>query len=258
MEGVTIMKPVPVYSKEFYVDVGHVDFTGKQKLSSFFLYFQDVATLHAENLGVGMKEMHEIHNSLWVLVKMRVHISRYPKWGERILVETWPEKPERFQFMRNFIVKDAEDNTIAEATSTWVIIDMDTRRLKVVESIYGTYPLASRNRPIDTKLGRFQPNGPLEIIYRRPVGYSDIDVNGHLNNTKYVDFIMDCFSLDDHRNFTIESVEINYKNEAFAGDTITLFKDKPNDGSGLIYVEGVNEEENKLIFKCQLKVSSSK
>lgn len=249
------MNPIAVYNKEYEIDVSHVDFRGKLKLSSLFLYFQDVATLHADNLGVGMKQMQEVYEALWVLVKMRVDIKRYPLWGERITVETWSEKPRKLEFIRNFLVKDIQGNILASAVSSWVVIDINTRRLKRVEPIFSVYPEETRKRPIDCKLGGFQPKGPLEMVYKRPVGYSDIDVNEHLNNSRYIDFIMDCFSLEKHRNYSVESIEINYKNEAFAGDTITLFKDKIDDGSNIIYVEGVNEESNHLVFKCRLQVT---
>ncbi len=250
------MKAIPVYSKEFEIDVSHVDFTGNLKLSSLFQFFQDVATLHAENLGVGMKKMHEKYNALWVLVRMRVHIERYPIWGEKITIETWPEKPERFQFIRNFLGRDKKGHIFAKAVSTWVVIDMATRRLKRLESIYDTYEMAKRERPIPCKLGRFQPNGPLELLYKRPIGYSDIDVNEHLNNSKYVDFIMDCFRLKEHKKFIVEAIEVNYKNEAFAGDTISLFKDKADNDSNVVYIEGVDEGKDQLIFKAQLKLKA--
>ena len=255
MEGASLMNPIPVYSKEYEIDVSHVDFMGKLKLSSLFLYFQDVATVHAEKLGIGMKQMQKMHNALWVLARIRVHIERYPLWGENITVETWYEKPRKVEITRNFLLKDIQGNILASAVSTWVVIDMDTRKLKRIDSVFSPHPDETRKRPIDCSLGRFQPNGPLERVYKRIVGYSDIDVNEHLNNSRYIDFIMDCFGIEYHKNYSVESIEIDYKNEAFAGDTITLFKTNPKDGSNVIYVEGVNEESNQLIFKCQLQVT---
>lgn len=248
------MNTVPEYSKEFEVDISHVDFTGRLKLSSLFQFFQDTATLHAESLGLGMEEMHKTYNALWVLVRMRVHIEKYPIWGDRVTVETWPEKPRKFEFYRNFVAKNNKGDIFAKAVSTWVVIDMDTRKLKILEPLPSAYPLSNRQRPIDCKLGRLQPNGPLEMVYKRLIGYSDIDVNEHLNNSKYIDYIMDCFSLEYHKKCIIESIEINYKSEAFAGDNIILLKDKTSTDSDLIYVEGINEDNEQLIFKSQLKI----
>ncbi len=63
------------------------------------------------------------------------------------------------------------------------------------------------------------------MTYDRTVGYSDVDVNEHLNNSRYVDFIMDCFTLEEHKKHSIKSIEVNYSNEALPGDTITLYKE---------------------------------
>lgn len=87
------METVSLYRKDYEVDVSHVDFSQRLKLSSLFIYFQDLAVLHAENLGIGMKSMLEKHNAIWVLARMRVDINRYPVWGEKITIETWPHKP---------------------------------------------------------------------------------------------------------------------------------------------------------------------
>ena len=88
------------------------------------------------------------------------------------------------------------------------------------------------------------------------MGYSDIDVNKHLNNSKYVDFIMDCFSLKDHEKYNIKSIEVNYSKEALPGDSIAIYKDISEAYSNLIYIEGVNEKDNKLTFKTQLEIEA--
>ena len=94
------------------------------------------------------------------------------------------------------------------------------------------------------------------MVYRRTVGYSDIDANRHLNNSKYVDFIMDCFSLNDHEKYSITSIEVNYSKEALPGDSITIYKDMSQSHSNLIYIEGLNEKDNNLTFKTQLQIGA--
>lgn len=247
------MEPVSLYSKKYKVGGRDIDFRGRLKLSSLFTYFQDVADLHAENLGVGMKTIQEKYGFLWVLVRIRVDMARYPLWEEEITIDTWPQQPNKLEFMRDFLVKDSKGHILARAVSTWVIIDRNTRKLKKAETIHLSLPLITKERAIDCKLGKLRTKGQLEVFYKRRVGYSDIDFNEHLNNSKYVDFIMDAFSLEDHKNHSIESIEINYSNEALPGDTIVLYKDLFQIGSNTIYIEGINEKDDKLIFKSQVK-----
>ncbi|MBZ2175458.1 acyl-ACP thioesterase [Schnuerera sp. xch1] len=247
------MEAVSLYSKDYEVDVNHIDFKGKLKLSSLFQFFQDIAGLHAENLGMGLNTLQEKYGVLWVLVRMRVDIVRYPLWKEKIIIDTWPQEPNKVEFMRDFMVKDSQGNILAKAVSTWVIIDIKTRRLEKTKAIYNGYPSIVNKRAIDCKLGKLKPKGKLGMVYKRTVRYSDIDVNEHLNNSRYVDFIMDCFSLHEHKRHSIKSIEVNYSNEASPGDTITLYKDMSEIDSNLIYIEGVNEN-NKLNFKSQVKI----
>ncbi len=252
-KGSKEMKLVSLYSKKYKVGGRDIDFRGRLKLSSLFTYFQDVAGLHAENLGVGMKTIQEKYGVLWILVRIRVDVARYPLWEEEITIDTWPQQPNKLEFMRDFLVKDSQDHILARAVSTWTIIDRNTRRLKKTETIHPSFPPIIKERAIDCKLGKLKPKGQLEAFYKRTVGYSDIDLNEHLNNSRYVDFIMDSFSLEDHKNYNIESIEVNYSNEALPGNTIVLCKDLSEIDSNCIYIEGINGKDDKLIFKSQVK-----
>lgn len=156
--------------------------------------------------------------------------------------------------MRDFLVKDTQGNILAKAVSTWVIIDEETRRIKKSQSIYTEYPLTVKERAIYCKLGNLKPEGQLELVYKRKVMYSDIDINGHLNNSKYVDFIMDSFNFDDHKKYRIKSIEVNYSDEALPGDIINIYRDISQLDSKIVYMEGNDEKDKKLIFKAQIKI----
>lgn len=248
------MRFSPSFSKEYEVEVGLVDFRGNIKLSALFLCLQDAAVLHGEELGIGRKEMLAKHNGLWVLARMRVDLMRYPAWGERITVETWPNLPGRVECLRNFLVRDAQGEVLAKAVSVWVVIDVETRRLQKAESVFPEALQFISEKAIDAKLGKLRAEGELEPVHKRVVGYSDIDINGHVNNAKYVDFIADCFSLAAHKKHRINSIEVNYSNEALPGETVTLYKDISRLDQGLVYVEGVNAEGDKLIFKAKMGI----
>jgi medium-chain acyl-[acyl-carrier-protein] hydrolase len=244
----------PIYSKDYKVDVALVDFRKNVKLSALFLLFQDVAVLHASSLGLGMQDMQNKHNALWVLARMRLDVERYPSWGQGISLETWPNEPGRVEFTRNFLVKDAHGKILVRAISNWAIIDLSTRRLKKVDSVFPQELPFPQEKAIDTKLGRLRASGELSLVHKRVVGYSDIDVNGHLNNAKYVDFVTDCFSLEEHKKHEIKSIEINYSSEALPGDTIGLYKDTSQLDQGIVYVEGSNKADGTLIFKAKMRI----
>lgn len=245
------MEPVPLFAKKYRVDVRDIDFTGRMKLSSMFLYFQDIAGEHAENLGMG-RAMMETNGALWVLARARVDIIRYPLWKEEITIETWPQEPNRLEFMRDFFIKDSKGEILVKAVSTWVIIDEKTRKIRKTESIFHGYPPTIKERALDCKLGRLKPNGKMDKVYTREVRYSDIDLNEHLNNAKYIDFIMDAFTIMEHKKYFVKSIEIDYSNEALPGDTISLYRDMSLIDEDIIYMEGINEVNGVLNFKAKI------
>ena len=83
----------------------------------------------------------------------------------------------------------------------------------------------------------------------------DIDFNGHVTNSRYTDFVMDCFPLEYHQPHSVKSMEINYLNEALPGDTFIIRKDTVMD-SNLIYFEVLNAKDGKVVFKARVQFTS--
>lgn len=242
------------FKKKYHVDMRDVDFNKEMKLSSLFSYFQDVAGLAVDELGIGINTLQSKFNVMWALIRIRVDIIQMPVWYEDITIETWPQSPKRLEFERDYIVRDMDGNIMVKAVSTWVIMDVDTRRLQPSKVIAIDYPPFKEERAIDCKLGKFKDFGHLELAYKKDIKYSDLDVNGHLNNAKYVDYITDCFSFDGHKKYIVKSCEVSYISEALPGDTITLYRDLSALESGLIYVEGKNKDNDSTFFKAQAEI----
>lgn len=247
------MEPQSLYKKDYKVEVEHIDFKNQLKLSSLFTYCQDIAGLHSENLNMGREVLYNKYGIIWVLVRVRVDVLKYPKWKDTITIETWAQNPTRLGFDRDFLVKDKQGQVVARAVSTWVLIDMETRKLKSPKSIDISYPPIIEERAIDCKLGGLKGSGQLELVYKRPVRYSDIDINKHLNNAKYLDLIMDSFSLKEHEDYLVKSLEINYSKEALPGAIISIYMDRSRIEENIVYMEGLDENQN-LIFKFQMEV----
>lgn len=247
------MGAVTVFKENYHVDLRDVDFQKQLKLSTLFSYLQDVASLASINLGFGIHTLEQEYGVAWILMRIRVDIIRYPVWDEEITIETWPLEPKKLEFERDFIVRDHEGNIIVQAVSTWVIMDLNQRKLKRTAFIGFTSPEIVTERAIDCTLGKLKHSGQLETSYKKVIGYSDIDFNGHLNNSKYVDYIMDCFKMEEHEQYDVKTVEVNFINEAMAGDAIMLYKDTSSD-TNQVYIEGVNEQDQRIVFKAKAEV----
>lgn len=241
-----------IYEKKYVVQVSETDFRQRLKLSSLFIYLQDMATEHANIIGVGRDILQKKYGVVWVLTRARVDIIRYPGYKEEISIETWPDQPGKVEFNRNFLVYDKDRNIIMRALTQWVIIDFKSRRLRRSSTLEEKFPQTERESAIDCNFKRIKAKGELALNYKKTVGYSDIDINEHLNNARYVDYIMDCFTVDNHKKHFVKSIDVNYLNEALPGETIALYTDTANLINNMVYVEGINENTGSKTFIAQI------
>ncbi|HHW00632.1 MAG TPA: acyl-ACP thioesterase [Clostridiaceae bacterium] len=241
-------------SKKYQIMVNDVDFTKKLKLSAIFNYFQEIAGLHADELGIGFNTIQRKFGVVWVLIRIRVDIMEYPLWNDEIIIETWPQLPRKFEFDRDYIVRDLHGNIIARAVSTWVILDAESRRLQKSDVIAIDYPPIIKERAIDCILGKLKPYSEPKLAYKRVIGCSDIDINGHLNNSKYIDFIMDCFTMDEIKKYRARSIQVNYMDEALPGNTIVMRRCRESYAPNIIYVDGLDENSNNTVFRALIDI----
>lgn len=84
-----------------------------------------------------------------------------------------------------------------------------------------------------------------------------MDLNEHLNNSKYIDYIADCFPIESYKKYSVKTIEVNYISEALPGDTLVLYRDISALNSNVVYIEGINEKDNKTVFKSQVIIEEN-
>jgi acyl-ACP thioesterase len=243
-----------LYRNGYTIEYSDVDFTKELKLSTLFMYFQDTAGQAVERLGAGVDILAQKYSVTWVLLRIRVEIGTNPLINEAVTVETWPHPQGKLEFNRDYTVRDAKGNIIISGTSIWALMDTRTRELRRSNLIELKYPPFIQEHALDYKFGKLKPFRQPEVAYRKVIGYSDVDFNGHINNTRYIDYIMDCFPVESHKQYRVKAIEVNYLRETFPGDTLVMYKDISALDSNKVYIEGVNEEDGKPAFKAQIEI----
>jgi acyl-ACP thioesterase len=216
-------------------------------------FFQDNSSLHAANLGASVEWLYSEHRSAWVLMRFRLEIDRYPKLSQDISVESWPQDPKGF-YERDFIIRGQGGETLVRAASTWVIVNLDTRKIKRERFLDFHNVEICRDRAIGGGVGSLKPMADAETLGEKTMCYSDIDYNNHVNNARYLDHIMDCFPMDMHRDHAVRAVEMHYINEAHPGDVI-VFRRKclAADSGKRIYVDGMLKTDGAAIFTAAIE-----
>ena len=195
----------------------YFDLNNRLTAKSILSIFQDVASIHAEEIGVGYEEMLS-KNLYWVLSRIKFDIIKMPKINETVIVETWPLVKGRIDFDRDMRILSEEGETLIIATSKWCVIDATSRMLTRSDNVnyIGEY---SDDKNYEDKFNKIiLPNEEMKKKFEYKVRFSDLDHNEHMNNTNYAHLVLNAIN-----NTIFNHFEINFINECRLDDNITLF-----------------------------------
>ncbi|GEO80360.1 acyl-[acyl-carrier-protein] thioesterase [Pararhodospirillum oryzae] len=217
---------------------------------------QDVAWAHADHLGHGFGAMLE-RGTLWVLTRFVLRAQGpWPEWGERLDVNTWVRKPTGAIAMRDYEVV-VGGRRFAEATASWLTLDLHTRRpLKIA---LGDEALAfcRTEGTWAEDPAKLRGHDGLSEIDRVRVRTSDLDINGHVNNTHYAQWILDALPLPVLDASPLTHYEVNFLAESRLGDTVILEGTLPEAGGAWESpFQGRRADDDKPVFVALLKAGS--
>ena len=243
----TIYEPIPVFTTDSLITSTDTDMERRQRPSSMFGIFQDIAAAHARNLGADVRWLSDELNVAWILMRIRVEIDRYPMLGQEVRVDTWPQKP-RALYDRDYTISDMEGNPLVRAASTWVIMNLGTREIKRDKFLDYHGIELKKERAIEGGVSRLKPVEGAEVVYEKEIRFSDVDYNWHANNAKYVDYIMDAFSIDEYKKREVIAIEVHYVNEIGAGESLQIRRKEL--GEKKYYIDGVRMADGGSVFNA--------
>lgn len=211
------------FFKEFEVHYYEVNFYQELTPPAFLNYLEETAIAHSEAVGYGVSRLKE-QGYGWVLSQWQIHFEQYPQLGEKIKIKTWPSHFERFYGYREFLVFDEQDKVIARANSLWIFLNLQKRRpARIPQEIceaYSIFPEKVLSNPfpesISLQANPLEQGVQSEFIVRR----SDIDTNDHVNNTKYLEWVLETVPEDVYRDYRMVSLEVIYKKECTFGQKV--------------------------------------
>ena len=219
-----------LFETEFTVPSSASDAAGRMSLAGIFDRCMDMASEHAERLGVGFDDMHE-RRAFWLAVRTRVRIYERPRLMERVLARTWPGRPGAVKCDR-FYTLSRDGQVLAEGRTEWVGQDIDTGRVLKVGD-FG-YPLSMEHRPervCDGPFTRFREQpAPENFLASYRVGSRDIDMGRHMNNVAYVRMLLGTFSVAELEAMDIAEAEVSYSMACREGEELSLYRRRGEDG----------------------------
>lgn len=212
-----------MYQEKIFINSNDVDNHYDLKISTIFKYLQQVSTNHAELIGLGKKDTVD-KGMFWVITRMKVTILKMPKMHDTILVTTHPGETMSFVFPRFYEVYNEQGELCIVGSAVWVLLDLETHKVKM-KPFSNDFSVPFEKLPEDIPLPEKVIYDNLDKIETRRVRYNDIDLNGHLNNTKYIDYILDIHDIDFYKNHRVKEILVNYEKEIKNGDNVDIYSD---------------------------------
>lgn len=240
-----------IFSQHFKISSFDLNPQGQARLTTMANFFQEIAYHHANELGLGYEAMKRM-NHIWALSRMRIRMHRYPVWNENIRIETWPSGAEKLFALRDFRVLDAEGREIGMASTAWLILDLETHRLIRPKELMEQFKMIIHDlQMFGSPLDKITYPGETSVLNQHKVLFSDLDIVGHVNNVKYMEWCIDAHTTEENAGRNIQEFEINFNHEALLGDSITI--EGVESGPGEIYFRGRREVDGREIISARMK-----
>lgn len=237
---------IPVLEKDYTLTFGHIDNRGLMRPSVLFSIMQDAATVHADALHLGREDL----QALWVLSRLRCGLNRPLGVHDTIRVRTWCAGIKGASWLRNFEIL-LDGTAIGQAVSSWVILGADDHRILRPTAIPAAKDyLALAPGQCPPIPGRLKC-GEMRDHHVHTVRYSDLDVNGHMNNVKIVDVVCDGLELDRRAGQFVSELQVNYTAECMPDEDIALAVGAGEDGR--IYVTGAADGKGRFEAAARLQ-----
>jgi medium-chain acyl-[acyl-carrier-protein] hydrolase len=239
-----------ILSKDFEINFIQCAPNGFLKYTELCILMQVTAALHSELGGISFSDM-QVFDQAWVLSRMRVEISKLPKWKDTITLKTWIVSLENSRSVRAMEVY-LNDEKICASETFWAVMNTKTRRPEALsiahehfEKFEGTFATQKRVSKIDFDIEATQVNS-------RKVVFSDLDIVNHVNSMKYLEWCLDCLDSKLLLNQKLVSFDLNYLKELSIEDVVEIRNEK----SGNEFIFTVLKEE-KACFALKLDLKKS-
>ena len=232
-----------IYRYSYRILSSDTDANRRLRLSRLFTMLQETSIAHTTALGMGREKTLD-RGLLWIVTLQQATIARLPEYDEPIRLVSWPGKMMHLLFPRYYRIEDEAGNALVEASALWALMGEKTRRVVFPEQygvkIRGVYTGKEIPLPVAPKM----PQNPERSTFTVP--FSFVDLNGHMNNTRYFDLAEDCMP-QALRTRPLTGVQTEYAKEARENDTLLLKREATQDAFFLC-----GEQDGTKLFRLSL------
>lgn len=234
-----------VLSKDWEINFTQCAPNGYLKYTDLCNILQLTAAAHSEVGGISFTDM-QVFDQAWVLSRMRVEISKLPKWGDNVTVKTWINSLENSRSVRA-LEMHVNGEKIVGSETFWAVFNTKKRRPESLALPYDHFELYAEKRATTKGFSKINIDNEKEIVFEKKVFLSDLDIVNHVNNVKYLEWCLDLVDPTIILNQKIESFEMNFLKELSLNDMV-IIHEKISDSKTIFSIT----KEDKTSFALQL------
>lgn len=217
-----------LYERKFHIEICDIDTKNELTNYGILRMMQEIAGAHSDALGISINHIEE-RPYTWILLNWKLKVFSRPKWNSILLVKTWPSSSDKLYSYRDFEIFDEDNNLIAQATSKWVLINVNTSSIEKTSqellNIYNPSNTSIFNEPIK----KLKEPSEYDFITNYTIQRSDLDINGHANNLSYLRIVNNLAPNDLYAKRDFKNIEIMYKKECKLGNEVSVIYSKKDD-----------------------------
>ena len=235
--------------RKFYIGLRDLINGNKLKNTSLLSFLEDMGGIHSSMVGNGLYDIERTKQS-WILLSWKVKLNKRPMYADEIKIKTWSRKMDKLYAYRDYEIFDKDNNQIGVATSRWILIDIDSRRiLKLDESLENLYTKEDIDiTGVDTNFGKIKEPDNYTNETEFKITKNLIDINNHVHNLYYMDIALEVIPEDILRNNDLNDFEVMYKKEIMKDETIKCLFTETED-SYIVAIKNLDESILHAIIK---------
>ncbi|KAK4764596.1 hypothetical protein SAY86_025686 [Trapa natans] len=234
-----------VFRQNFSIRSYEIGADKTASIETLMNHLQETALNHVKTaglLGDGFGSTPEMtkKNLFWVVTKMQVLVDRYPTWGDVVQVDTWVCGSGKNGMRRDWLIRDLKTGeTLTRASSVWVMMNKLTRKLsKIPEEVRGEIePYFLNTSPVvdedNRKLPKLDDSTADYVLSHLTPRWSDLDVNQHVNNVKYLSWILECAPQQILETHELSAITLEYRRECGRDSILQSLAKISGDRTGL-------------------------
>jgi acyl-ACP thioesterase len=240
------------WEDNYLVSFYEVDAKNSVFLPSLWKYLQETAWNHAHHIGIGYSDLAR-NDYFWVLSRLAIEMKEYPGWGDKIQVKTWLLGNSRLFALRDFSVIKEDGRVIGGAKSAWVVLNLKNRKPQRIEPFLQGLHYRPDQHGVETDMDKLPAPGAPDEEAIFTVRYSDLDIHQHVNNSRYIEWIIDSYSFEMNQTHQISSLEINFLAESNCGDEISIQTEQQKDSRPSFLHQIIRKEDGKELCRARVR-----